>query len=76
VFNVKPSLAPYKVVWKEVSARMKAGGFHVAMIGPLKDKYLGEKPVVPDHTVVLIPVESEDEAYYLAGILNSTMIAL
>ncbi|MCC6005094.1 MAG: N-6 DNA methylase, partial [Thermofilum sp.] len=76
VFNVKPSLAPYKVVWKEVSARMKAGGFHVAVIGPLNDKYLGEKPVIPDHTVVLIPVESEDEAYYLAGILNSTIIAL
>jgi type II restriction/modification system DNA methylase subunit YeeA len=68
------TFAPYKVVWKEVSARMKAGGFHVAVIEPLDDRYLGEKPVIPDHTIVLIPVESEDEAYYLAGTLNSTVI--
>ncbi|MFP3074159.1 MAG: N-6 DNA methylase, partial [Caldivirga sp.] len=74
VFNTGPSLAPYKVVWKEVSARMTVGGFHVAVIEPLQDKYLGEKTVVPDHTVVLIPVRDRDEAYYLAGILNSTII--
>jgi len=75
VFNVKPSLAPYKVVWKEVSARMQAGGFHVAVVEPLKDRWLGLKPVVPDHTVVLIPLNDESEAYFLAGILNSTLVA-
>ncbi|MEM4827917.1 MAG: N-6 DNA methylase, partial [Desulfurococcaceae archaeon] len=48
--RVEASLSQYKVVWKEVSARMGAGGFHVAVIGPLSDKYLGEKVVVPDHT--------------------------
>jgi type II restriction/modification system DNA methylase subunit YeeA len=74
VFNASQSLAPYKVVWKEVSARMAVGGFHVAVIEPLQDKYLGENTVVPDHTVVFIPVGDRDEAYYLAGILNSTII--
>jgi len=74
VFNASLSLAPYKVVWKEVSARMTVGGFHVAVVEPLQDKYLGENTVVPDHTVVLIPVENKDKAYYLAGILNSTII--
>jgi type II restriction/modification system DNA methylase subunit YeeA len=68
------TFAPYKVVWKEVSARKAVGGFHVAVIEPLQDKYLGERTVVPDHTVVLIPVGDRDEAYYLAGILNSTII--
>jgi type I restriction-modification system DNA methylase subunit len=68
------TFAPYKVVWKEVSARMAVGGFHVAVVEPLQDKYLGENTVVPDHTVVFIPVGDRDEAYYLAGILNSTII--
>jgi len=68
------TFAPYKVVWKEVSARMTVGGFHVAVLEPLQDKYLGENTVVPDHTVVLIPVGNREEAYYLAGILNSTII--
>jgi type I restriction-modification system DNA methylase subunit len=68
------TFAPYKVVWKEVSARMTVGGFHVAVVEPLQDKYLGETTVVPDHTVALIPVEDKDKAYYLAGIFNSTII--
>jgi type II restriction/modification system DNA methylase subunit YeeA len=72
VFNAEPSLAPYKVVWKEVSSRMKAGGFHTAVLEPTED--LEMKPVIPDHTVVLIPLFSRDEAYYLAGVLNSTIV--
>lgn len=68
------TFTPYKVVWKEVSARMSAGGFHVAVIEPIKDVNLGEKVVVPDHTVILIPLYDRDEAYYLAGILNSTIM--
>jgi len=63
-------------VWKEVSARMKAGGFHVAVVEPAEDRWLGLKPVVPGHTVVLIPLSSRDEAYFLAGVLNSTLISL
>jgi hypothetical protein len=68
------TFAPYKVVWKEVSARMKAGGFHTAVLEPTKD--LEMKPVIPDHTVVLIPIFNRDEAYYLAGVLNSTIVGV
>ncbi|ACL11529.1 predicted endonuclease-methyltransferase fusion protein [Desulfurococcus amylolyticus 1221n] len=72
LFNVKHAFAPYKVVWKEVSARMKAGGFHVAVVGLVEDEHLGSRVVVPNHTVVMIPAQDEEEAYYLAGVLNST----
>ncbi|MEM2372731.1 MAG: N-6 DNA methylase [Thermofilaceae archaeon] len=69
------TFAPYKVVWKEVSARMGAGGFHVAVAGPVDDRYLGNKVLVPDHTIVLVPMNSEEEAHYLAAVLNSSIIA-
>ncbi|MEM1606401.1 MAG: hypothetical protein QXW41_09175 [Fervidicoccaceae archaeon] len=69
------TFAPYKVVWKEVSSRMGAGGFHVAVIGSVSDKYLEEKVVVPDHTVVLVPLNDEKEAHYLSAILNSSIVA-
>ncbi|MEM1568860.1 Eco57I restriction-modification methylase domain-containing protein [Pyrobaculum sp.] len=73
IFNVKHVFAPYKVVWKEVSARMQAGGFHVAVVELVESRYLGKKVAIPDHTVILIPLYDKDEAYYIAGILNSTI---
>jgi len=61
VFNAGPSLAPYKVVWKEIT-----GSFACAVVKPID-----EKPVVPDHKLMLVEAESPDEAYYIAGVLNS-----
>jgi len=58
---------PYKVVWKEISARQQTGGFHTCVI---------EGPLVPDHTVVLIPLKNKQEAYYLSAILNSSILEL
>ncbi|MEM3806154.1 MAG: class I SAM-dependent DNA methyltransferase, partial [Desulfurococcus sp.] len=69
------TFAPYKVAWKEVSARMGAGGFHVAVVGSLNDKYLGSRVVVPNHTVVIVPMNNETEAHYLSAVLNSSIIA-
>jgi methylase of polypeptide subunit release factors len=65
---------PYKVVWKEVSARMKAGGFHVAIVEPVTNMQLGFKPIIPDHTIAMVPLTDRDEAFYLASILNSIII--
>jgi len=70
LFNVSPSLAPHKVVWKEVSARQSKFGFETALVS------MGEKPIIPDHTVVMIPLNNLSEAYYLSAILNSGVLCL
>ena len=72
MFNVsKETLFPYKVVWKEQSSKMMA-----AVMGPQKDEWLGEKIVVPDHKLMLIGLEEEDEAHYVCGFLNSFIVRL
>ena len=55
------TLAPWKVVWPSIARDLRA-----AVAGPL-----GARPVVPQHTVTLAAVESEEEAHYLCGVLNS-----
>ncbi|MEM3203668.1 MAG: N-6 DNA methylase [Saccharolobus sp.] len=66
VFNITPALlSQYKVVWKEISAN----GLECAVIKPLNGK-----PVIPDHKLMFIPCNSLDEAYYIAGVLNSTLV--
>ncbi len=63
MFNVGDyTFAPWKVVWREQSA-----WFTVAVIGPE-----GDKPVIPDHKLMLVPCENAQEAYYLGGLLNSS----
>jgi hypothetical protein len=61
----------YKVLWKEMRGRR----FCAAYIGPVNDSVLGERVVVPDHKLYFVPVDSEDEAAYLTGILNAPVIA-
>jgi len=71
VFNVGPNLSPYKVLWGAISGAItgKALSFACAVAEPVN-----EKPLVPDHSVILIPIKTADEAYYIAGILNSIII--
>ena len=66
----KYTFAPYKVVWKEIAGAItgKAVSFACAVVGPMEGK-----PVVPDHTVMLATADSPEEAYYVAGFLNSTI---
>jgi hypothetical protein len=69
VFNVSPSLASYKVVWKRITGAItgKALNFSCAVVEPIN-----EKPVIPDGgTIILVTTETPNEAYYIAGILNS-----
>jgi len=68
--NVKASLAPYKVVWKRIAGAItgKAVSFACAVIEPINGK-----PVVPDDGTILVEAETPDEAYYIAGVLNSVV---
>lgn len=65
------TFSEYKVLWKE----MPGGRFAAAYIGKYNDPLLGEKVVIPDHKLYFVPLETEDEAAYLAAILNSPTIS-
>lgn len=60
---------PYKVVWSSI-------GYLPAFAVATKsdDKYIGKKEIIPDNTISYISFDSEDEAYYVCGILNSEII--
>ena len=62
MFNVSHfTFASWKVVWRE-----QASTFTAAVVGPLEDR-----PVIPDHKLMMVEVESSTEAFYLCGALNS-----
>lgn len=61
VYNVGPyTFAPHKVLWREVAQDLRAAVSS------------GEPILVPDHTLVSIATESEEEAHYVCAMLNST----
>jgi len=70
IFNAKPSLASYKVVWKTIAGAItgKAVSFACAVITPINGK-----PVITDHSTILISTDDLNEAYYIAGFLNSLL---
>lgn len=64
-------LSDYKVVWNQMGNELAA-----AVITPVTDPYLGNKPVIPEHVMAFIPTNTEDEAHYICAILNSTLVNL
>jgi len=60
----------YKVVWTRIAGAItgKAASFACAVVEPIN-----EKPVIPDDGIILVETKSSDEAYYIAGVLNSTI---
>lgn len=56
------TLSPYKVVWRE-----QASEFTVAAV--ISDG----KPIVPDHKLMMVAVNSPEEAYYLSGMLGNVV---
>ncbi len=60
------TLAPYRVVFKELTEI-----FQCAVLPPPARHC---QPIVPDHKLAFITCAEEDEAYFLAGLLNSIPI--
>jgi len=67
MYNVAPyTFAPYKVVWRE-----QASTFTVAVVGSKEGKV-----IVPDHKLMLVPFEDEQEAHFVCGALASVIAQL
>ena len=67
MFNVGDySLANWKVGWAEVANEVDAG-----VIKPKQGK-----PCLSDHTIIEVALSSEDEAYFVVGVLNSSLFRL
>ena len=59
------TMAKWKVLWPEVGHSVRA-----SVSGPATvDKV---KPSLPDHTIVAVSCDGESEAYFVAGLLNSS----
>jgi len=57
------TFAPWKVVWRE-----QASGMTASIIGTFDDK-----PVIPDHKLMLVDCKSQGEAHFVCALLNSTL---
>jgi hypothetical protein len=63
IYNVGPyTFQPHKVVWREQASFLTAA---VASVGE------EEKPIVPDHKLMLCPGKTKEEVHYLCALLNS-----
>ena len=59
------TFTPFKVVWKEISTRLEA-----AVIGSDSGKV-----VVPDHKLVFVAFQDENEAHFFCAVINSSIVA-
>ncbi len=60
------TLANFKVIFKELTEV-----FQCSVVEPNTAKGSDPRPVVPDHKLSFITCGEQDEAYFLAGVLNS-----
>jgi hypothetical protein len=69
MYNVGPyTLAPWKVVWREVSERLEC-----AVASCSQERLPASKVIVPDHTLIFVPCGHGDEAHFVCGVLNSSI---
>jgi hypothetical protein len=66
-FDIGPySFSKYKVVWKALASGMQA----------VVIESFDSKVIVPDHNVMMIPLEDLEEAHYLCAVLNSDVATI
>ena len=66
LYNIgKYTFSPYKVIWKALDKGVSA-------VTVSKDE---GRMIIPDHNLLMIPLEDETEAYYLTGVLNADIIS-
>lgn len=66
--------APYKVLWKEQTGSMSAvvvGSYLESIPNADKNLFSKDKPIVVDSKVLMLGLDSSDEAYYVCGIINA-----
>lgn len=64
------TFSKYKVAWRYIATK-----FICAVIKETDDPYLGLKQMIPNEKVMFVSTDIENEAYYLCGILSSTLIS-
>ena len=64
------TFSKYKVIWKYIAPE-----FVCAVISSVDDEFLGEKILLPNEKIMYISTNDEHEAYYLCGVLSSSLIA-
>jgi hypothetical protein len=66
MYNVGPyTFSPFKVVWREQASFLTA-----AVVEAENDL---NKPVIPDHKLMLCPCENAKEAHFVCAFLNSSL---
>ena len=63
------TFAPYKVVWAELSTT-----FEAAVVTHAKVPLVGQRPYVPDHKVYFAEFTEPGPAYFVCGLLNSSLV--
>jgi hypothetical protein len=62
------TFAPYKVAWRYICKE-----FRPAVIEYAADKYVGKKNIIPNEKIIFVGLHDKQEAYYLCGLLSSTL---
>lgn len=64
------TFSKFKVIWKYIASE-----FICAVISSVDDKFLCNKLILPNEKIMYISTDNETEAYYLCGMLSSTIVA-